>query len=70
MPTTIGVKNEEILYITFFFIAYPKPVIQWVFTSDITNTTIESNSCWHFVHPIVSPWTTCNKYAYVFRVPV
>jgi hypothetical protein len=42
MPTTIGVKNEEILYITVFFIAYPKPVIQWVFTSDITNTTIDS----------------------------
>ena len=42
MPTTIGVTNEEGLNITVFFIAYPKPVIQWVFTSDITNTTINS----------------------------
>jgi hypothetical protein len=42
MPTTIGVTNEEGLYITAFLIAYPKPVIQWVFTCDITNTTIDS----------------------------
>jgi hypothetical protein len=42
MPTTIDVKNEGILYITVFLIAYPKPVIQWVFTSDIRNTTIDS----------------------------
>jgi hypothetical protein len=42
MPTTIGVKNEEILYITVFLIAYPKPAIQWVFTSDIRNTSIDS----------------------------
>ena len=42
MPTTIGVKNEEMLHITVFLIAYPKPVIQWVFTSDIKNTTIDS----------------------------
>ena len=41
MPTTIGVTNEEGLNITVFIIAYPKPVIQWVFTSDITNTTID-----------------------------
>ena len=42
MPTTIGVTNEEGLNITVFLIAYPTPVIQWVFTSDITNTTINS----------------------------
>ena len=42
MPTTIGVTNEEGLNITVFLIAYPKPVIQWVFTSDVTNTTINS----------------------------
>jgi hypothetical protein len=42
MPTTIGATNEEGLHITVFLIAYPKPVIQWVFTSDITNTTIDS----------------------------
>jgi hypothetical protein len=42
MPTTVGVKNEEGLHITVFLIAYPTPVIQWVFTSDITNTTINS----------------------------
>ena len=42
MPTTIGVTNEERLNITVFLIAYPKPVIQWVFTSDITNITIDS----------------------------
>jgi hypothetical protein len=44
MPTTIGVKNEEMLHITVFLIAYPKPAIQWVFTSDITNTTIDSTN--------------------------
>ena len=42
MPTTIGVTNEEGLHISVFLIAYPTPVIQWVFTSDITNTTIDS----------------------------
>ena len=42
MPTTIGVTDEEGLNITVFLIAYPNPVIQWVFTSDITNTTIDS----------------------------
>ena len=42
MPTTIGVTNEEGLNITVFLIAYPKPVIQWVFTSDIINATIDS----------------------------
>ena len=42
MPTTIGVTNQEALHITVFLIAYPKPVIQWMFTSDITNTTIDS----------------------------
>jgi hypothetical protein len=42
MPTTIGVTNEEGLNVTVFLIAYPKPFIQWVFTSDITNTTIDS----------------------------
>jgi hypothetical protein len=42
MPTTIGVTNEEGLNITVFLIAYPKPVIQWVFTSGITNATINS----------------------------
>jgi hypothetical protein len=41
MPTTIGVTNEEGLNITVYLIAYPKPAIQWVFTSDITNTTID-----------------------------
>jgi hypothetical protein len=41
MPT-IGVTNQEALNITVLLIAYPKPVIQWVFTSDITNTTIDS----------------------------
>ena len=41
MPTTIGVTNGEGLNITVFLIAYPKPVIQWVFTSDIRNTTID-----------------------------
>jgi hypothetical protein len=42
MPTTIGVTNEEGLNITVFLIAYPTPVIQWVFTSDIINATIKS----------------------------
>ena len=42
MPTTIGVTNQEALHITVFLIDYPKPVIQWMFTSDITNTTIDS----------------------------
>jgi hypothetical protein len=42
MPATIGVTNEEGLNITVFLIAYPKPVIQWVFTSDISNATIDS----------------------------
>ena len=42
MPTTIGVTNQEALNITVFIIAYPKPVIQWVFTGDITNNTIDS----------------------------
>jgi hypothetical protein len=42
MPTTIGVTNQEALNITVFLIGYPKPVTQWVFTSDITNTTIDS----------------------------
>jgi hypothetical protein len=42
MSTTIGVTNEEGLNITVFLIAYPKPDIQWVFTSDIANTTIDS----------------------------
>ena len=42
MPTTIGVTNQEALNITVFLIAYPKPVIQWVFTNGITNTTIDS----------------------------
>jgi hypothetical protein len=42
MPTTIGGTNQEALHITVFLIAYPKPVIQWMFTSDITNTTIDS----------------------------
>jgi hypothetical protein len=42
MPTTIGVTNEEGLNITVFLIAYPKPVIQWVLTSDISNATIYS----------------------------
>ena len=42
MPTTIGVTNQEALHITVFLIAYPKPVIQWMFTSDITNATIDS----------------------------
>ena len=42
MPTTIGGTNQEGLNITVFLIAYPKPVMQWVFTSDITNTTIDS----------------------------
>ena len=41
MPTTIAVTNGEGLNITVFLIAYPKPVIQWVFTSDINNTTID-----------------------------
>ena len=41
-PTTIDVTNEEGLNITVFLIDYPKPVIQWLFTSDITNTTIDS----------------------------
>jgi hypothetical protein len=42
IPITIGITNQEALNITVFLIAYPKPVIQWVFTSDITNTTIDS----------------------------
>jgi hypothetical protein len=42
MPTIIGVINEEGLNITVFIVAYPKPPIQWVFTSDITNITIDS----------------------------
>jgi hypothetical protein len=42
IPTTIRVTNEDGLNITVFLIAYPKPVIQWVFTSDIANTTIDS----------------------------
>jgi hypothetical protein len=41
MPTTIGVTHGEGLHITVFLIAYPKPVIKWVFTNDITNTTID-----------------------------
>jgi hypothetical protein len=42
MSTTIGVTNEEGLNITVVIIAYPKPVIQWMFTSDITDATIDS----------------------------
>ena len=42
MPITIGVTNEEGLHITVFIITYPKPVKQWVFTSDITKTIIDS----------------------------
>ena len=42
MPTTIGVTNEKGLHITVFLIAYPKPVIQWVFTSNMINATINS----------------------------
>ena len=42
MPTPISVTNEEGLNIIVFLIAYPKPVIQWVFINDITNATIYS----------------------------
>jgi hypothetical protein len=41
MPTTIGVTNGEGLNVSVFLIAYPRPVIQWVFAGDITNTTID-----------------------------